>query len=257
MDLRYSKDYEVFRSEVAAFLNENWPPRADEAKLERAKQAARFRERAIARGYLARSIPKRYGGSEQAAILRQEFSRMRAPGEMRGIGPSMLVPTLLDHGAEWQKERFIKPTMTGEMIWCQGYSEPGSGSDLASLATRAERVGDDWVINGQKIWTSGAHVAHMMFVLCRTEREASKHAGISYLLLDMKQPPITSSGSAARAGSCRAPRSSTSATASAARPPSAPASTGWCDSASGSCATVDPRSRIPGSASGWSRSTAT
>jgi alkylation response protein AidB-like acyl-CoA dehydrogenase len=100
------------------------------------------------------------------------------------------VPTLLDHGTEWQKERFIRPTLTGELIWCQGYSEPGSGSDLASLTTRAELVGDEWVINGQKIWTSAAHLAGMMFILCRTEPGASKHAGISYLLVNMKQPGI-------------------------------------------------------------------
>ena len=146
------------------------------------QKASLFRGRAIEAGYLARSVPKRYGGSEQAPdvlkgqIIREEFFRARAPGDLAGIGPSMLVPTLLEKGAEWQKEKFIGPTIRGEIVWCQGYSEPGSGSDLASLQTRAELVDGEWVINGQKIWTSGAHVADYMFCLCRTEPEAPKHA---------------------------------------------------------------------------------
>jgi len=196
MDLSYSAEYEAFRDELKAFLAGSWPLRGDEAKLAGDKRAALFRERAIAAGFLARSIPKRYGGSEQPAdvlkaqIIREEFARARAPGEMAGIGPSMLVPTLLEKGSEWQKEKFIAPTVRGDIVWCQGYSEPGSGSDLASLQTRAELVGDEWVINGQKIWTSGAHRADYMFCLCRTEPEAQKHGGISYLLLSMKQPGI-------------------------------------------------------------------
>ncbi|MBW2281108.1 MAG: acyl-CoA dehydrogenase family protein, partial [Deltaproteobacteria bacterium] len=150
----------------------------------------------IEAGYLARRIPKVYGGSEQepdvlkATIISEEFARAAAPGEAMGLGPNLLVPTLLDHGDQWQKEKFIGPTMRGEIRWCQGYSEPGSGSDLASLQTRAELQGDEWVINGQKIWTSGAQAADYMFCLCRTEPDVSKHAGISYLLIDMKQPGI-------------------------------------------------------------------
>ena len=108
----------------------------------------------------------------------------------RGIGTMMLVPTLLERGEEWQKEKWVGPTILGEVVWCQGYSEPGSGSDLASLKTRGVLDGDEWVINGQKIWTSGAHRADYMFCLVRTEPEAQKHAGISYLLIDMKQPGI-------------------------------------------------------------------
>jgi alkylation response protein AidB-like acyl-CoA dehydrogenase len=109
---------------------------------------------------------------------------------MRGIGPSMLVPTLLDRGEEWQKEKWVKDTVTGKVIWCQGYSEPGSGSDLASVKTRGVLDEDEWVINGQKIWTSGADTADYMFCLTRTEPGASKHAGISYLLIDMHQPGV-------------------------------------------------------------------
>ena len=102
----------------------------------------------------------------------------------------MLVPTLLERGEEWMKDRFVQQTLLGEVKWCQGYSEPGSGSDLASLKTRGEIVGDEWVINGQKIWTTNAHEADYMFILVRTEPDAPKHAGISYLLIDMKQPGI-------------------------------------------------------------------
>jgi len=196
MDLSYSEEYEAFRGEVQAFLKEHWPLQGDDAKLAPAEQAARFRERAIAHGYVARAIPKRYGGSEQgsdvlkARVIAEEFGRVRAPGDVRGIGASMLVPTLLEHGPEWQKERFVAPTIRGEMIWCQGYSEPGSGSDLASLQTKAKLDGDEWVINGHKVWTTGADIAHFMFCLCRTEPEADKHGGISYLLIDMKTPGV-------------------------------------------------------------------
>jgi alkylation response protein AidB-like acyl-CoA dehydrogenase len=196
MDLEYSAEYEAFRQEVRTFLGEHWPLKGDEAKLDFAEQAALFRGRAIGAGFVARGIPRAYGGSEQepdvlkSTIIGQEFRAVHAPGDLRGIGPSMLVPTLLEHGEEWQKEKFIPPTMTGEMVWCQGYSEPGSGSDLASLQTKAVLDGDDWVINGQKIWTTGAHTADYMFCLCRTEPGASKHAGISYILIDMKTPGV-------------------------------------------------------------------
>ena len=193
MDLTYGKEYEEFREEVRGFLASNWPVEGDLSKEE---ARSHFRERAVERGYLARSIPRKYGGSEQpadeirATIVREEFAGARAPGDVRGIGTMMLVPTILEKGEEWQKEKFVPPTVRGEITWCQGYSEPGSGSDLASLMTRGELDGDEWVINGQKIWTTGAQRADYMFCLCRTEPDASKHAGISYLLIPMKQPGI-------------------------------------------------------------------
>ncbi len=196
MDLSYSEEYEAFRREVQAFLKGYWPLQGDEAKLSHREQATLFRERAIAQGYGARAIPKRYGGSEREAdvlkarIIGEEFSKAHAPGDIRSIGASMLVPTLLEHGQEWQKERFIGPTIRGEMVWCQGYSEPGAGSDLASLQTKAELDGDEWVINGHKVWTTGADIADYMFCLCRTEPEADKHGGISYLLIDMKSEGV-------------------------------------------------------------------
>ena len=196
MDLRYSEEYERFRDEVKGFLAEHWPLQGEEAKLDFNQQAVLFRDRAIEAGYVARAIPRKYGGSEQepdvlkSTIIDEEFRKVLAPGEMRGIGPSMLVPTLLEHGAPWQKERFIPPTIRGDMSWCQGYSEPGAGSDLASLRTKAVLDGDEWVITGQKIWTTAAHLTDYMFCLCRTEPDASKHAGISYILIDMKSDGI-------------------------------------------------------------------
>jgi alkylation response protein AidB-like acyl-CoA dehydrogenase len=196
MDLRFSEEYEDFRAEVTAFLADNWPPKGAEAKLEPVERLARFRKRAIAAGFHARGIPRKYGGSEQApdvlkgVIIAEEFGKARAPLNAPGNGPGLLVPTLLEHGTEEQKKRYIEPTMTGELNWCQGYSEPGAGSDLASIQTKAELIGDEWIINGQKIWTSGAKQADMIFMLCRTEPDAPKHAGISYLLVDMNQSGI-------------------------------------------------------------------
>jgi len=196
MDLDYGSEMEGFREEVRSFVETHWPLSGEEAEWSLEKQASTFRERAIEQGYLYRNIPRKYGGSEQepdvlkAQIIREEFGRKWAPQEARGIGTMMLVPTLLERGEEWQKDKFVRPTITGEVQWCQGYSEPGSGSDLASLKTKGELQGDEWVINGQKIWTSGAHHADYMFCLVRTEPDESKHAGISYLLIDMKQPGI-------------------------------------------------------------------
>ncbi len=195
MDLRYSEEYEGFRAEVKAFLADNWPPKGEESQRSQDEQQARFRGLAIERGYLARAIPREYGGSEQppdvlrGAIIREEFGRAGAPQDPHPP-TAQLIPTLLEHGTEALKQRYLPPTLRGDLVWCQGYSEPGSGSDLASVQTRAERVGDEWVINGQKIWTTGAHQADMIYLLCRTEPDAGKHAGISYLLLDMNQPGV-------------------------------------------------------------------
>lgn len=196
MDLSYGSELEAFREEVQSFLAANWPLSGDDLKLSRDEQTRAFRRKATDAGYINRSIPKKYGGSEQpveplkGAVIGEEFAKAHAPTEPRGIGTMMLVPTLLDRGEEWQKEKFVRATIEGDIVWCQGYSEPGSGSDLASLKTKGELVGDEWVINGQKIWTSSAKEAHFMFCLVRTESDAKKHAGISYLLIDMDQPGI-------------------------------------------------------------------
>lgn len=210
MDLSYSEEYETFRREVKQFLKENWseediksaPPPNSRAMMLGAiirtdERATAFRIKACERGYLYRHVPKRYGGGEQppdplkATIIAEEFRRAQAPAELVGQGPSMLVPTLVEHGTEEQKQKLVRDTLLGKITWCQGYSEPGSGSDLASLRTRAVLEGDYWVVNGQKIWTSNADTSEWMFCLVRTEPDAPKHDGISYLLIDMKTPGLT------------------------------------------------------------------
>jgi alkylation response protein AidB-like acyl-CoA dehydrogenase len=207
MDLSYSAEYETFRREVRAFLDDTWTA-ADRSEHGASDQligriarpgerVTEFRRKAIAAGYLYRNVPRQWGGGEQpfdplrSAIIREEFKRAHAPREMVGQGPSMLVFTLLEHGTDDQKRRFIESTLLGQNLWCQGYSEPGAGSDLASLRTKAVLVGDEWVLTGQKIWTSNAQEADWMFALVRTEPDAPKHEGISYMLLDMKTPGIT------------------------------------------------------------------
>src|SRR5262249_11417441 len=122
--------------------------------------------------------------------IAEEFRRTRAPFEIMGQGPSMLVPTLLEHGTEEQKERFVRGTLLGHVRWCQGYSEPNAGSDLASLRTKAELDGDHWVVNGHKIWPSNRADAHWMFALVRTEPDRPKHDGITYMLIDMRTPGL-------------------------------------------------------------------
>jgi len=150
----------------------------------------------IEHGYFARAIPKEYGGFGgepdilKSRIIATQFAKHKLPSPMGGQGIDMLVPTLLELGTEEQKKQYIKPTLEGSMIWCQGYSEPNAGSDLAALQTKGELINGKWVINGQKIWTSTAQYAHMMFCLVRTEPEAAKHAGISYLLIPMDSPGI-------------------------------------------------------------------
>ena len=121
--------------------------------------------------------------------MNEEFAQNRAP-PVGGMGTSMVGPTIITHGTEDQKKEHLSRILAGEVQWCQGFSEPGSGSDLASLQTRAVSDGDDYVINGQKIWTSGAQYAHWMFMLARTDPDAPKHKGISYFLLDMKSPGV-------------------------------------------------------------------
>ena len=196
MDLSYGAENERFRLEVREFLAEGWKPPAVRGAELRA-YIDDFRQRGVTKGYLYRTIPKRFGGSEQpvdvvkAQVIREEFGRARAPMEVTGNGMNMLVPTLLDRGTDAQREFFIRPTMAGKFIWGQGYSEPGTGSDLASVRTKGELINGEWVINGQKIWTSQGQQANYMFALIRTEPGAPKHEGISYLLIDLNQPGVT------------------------------------------------------------------
>jgi alkylation response protein AidB-like acyl-CoA dehydrogenase len=196
MNLRFGERYEKLREDVRAFCQKSWPLRGDEARLGEREQAIAWRRRALAAGWLHRTVPEAYGGKGldpdvmAETVIRQEFDRAGVPHRGSVQGTHMLVPTLLECGSEAQRRRYIPPTLSGEMTWCQGYSEPGAGSDLASLQSRAERVGDEWVVSGQKIWTSQATETDMMFGLFRTEPEATKHAGISYLLIPMDTPGI-------------------------------------------------------------------
>jgi len=197
MDLAYGPEYEQFRREVRDFLEESRPRWPRRATLGRASpDYLRWQGELIERGYTARSIPREYGGYGgepdilKSHIIAEEFARTGAPRALAGQGISMLVPTLLQLGTEQQKQTYIAPTLRGEMVWCQGYSEPGAGSDLAGLRTRAVEDGRDFLLNGQKIWTSTADEADMMFCLVRTEPDAPAHRGISYLLFPMDTPGI-------------------------------------------------------------------
>ena len=195
MDLTFGSEYDEFRAEVQNFLANNGQkaPKGNELRGDTAKD---WQKLLIENGYTARTIPKEFGGFGaepdilKSRIIAEEFSSARVNSGLGGQGISMLVPTLLEMGTQEQKEQFIRPTIHGEMIWCQGYSEPGAGSDLASLTTSAILEGDEWVVNGQKIWTSTAHIADWIFCLVRTEPDAPKHKGISFLLFDMKTPGI-------------------------------------------------------------------
>ena len=212
MDLDYGPEYEDFRKEVKDFskkyqglefgdsLGPLGPKLGADKKSENTNGLTMTRSEwqriLIEQGYFAREIPQEYGGYGGSIdilknkIINSEFAKADVPPATRGQGTDYLVPTLLEMGTEEQKQKYIKPTLHFEMIWCQGYSEPNSGSDLASLQTKGVLDGDSWVINGQKIWTSTAKYAHMMFCLVRTEPDAPKHKGISYLLIPMDTPGI-------------------------------------------------------------------
>ena len=205
MDLNFGPEYTKFREEVNDFCKEysgvllesSKIPMSDELSSGQIKmKRSDWQKLLIEKGYFARSIPKEYGGYGgetdiiKNRIIAEEFAKNNTPPPMGGQGIDMLVPTLLELGTEEQKKEYIEPTLHGDIIWCQGYSEPNAGSDLASLQTKAELIDGNWVINGQKIWTSTAQYSQMMFCLVRTEPEAAKHAGISYLLIPMNTPGI-------------------------------------------------------------------
>ncbi len=191
MDLRYSEEYEAFREEVRAFIEEH---RHETPTGQRGGSGPKWQRLLVEHGYAARSIPTAYGGYGaepdilKSHIIAEEFARAKVPPGHSG--DPRLVPTLLELGTEEQKKQHIPPSVRGEITWCQGYSEPNAGSDLASLTTSAVLDGDEWVVNGQKIWTSGAQQAQWMFALVRTEPDAPKHAGITYMLMRMDTPGI-------------------------------------------------------------------
>ena len=209
MNLDYGPEYEEFRKEVKDFCKKYQglefsdglgvtlgAGKKSDNKNGLIMTRSEWQKILIERGYFAREVPKEYGGYGgtidilKNKIINSEFTKAGVPVATRGQGIDFLVPTLLEIGTEEQKQKYIKPTLHFEMIWCQGYSEPNSGSDLASLQTKGVLDGDSWVINGQKIWTSTAKYADMMFCLVRTEPDAPKHKGISYLLIPMDTPGI-------------------------------------------------------------------
>ena len=206
MDLNYGSEYKEFTEKLKKFCKKySGVHFSDSSKIPLAgsfksgdlkMKRSDWQKLLIENGYFARSIPREYGGYGgetdiiKNRIIASEFAKAKVPPPMGGQGIDMLVPTLLELGTEEQKQKYIKPTLHGEIIWCQGYSEPNAGSDLASLQTKGELIEGNWVINGQKIWTSTAQYSQMMFCLVRTEPDATKHAGISYLLIPMDAPGI-------------------------------------------------------------------
>jgi alkylation response protein AidB-like acyl-CoA dehydrogenase len=206
MDWRDTAEQAAWRNEVRGFVEAELPKEfrgvdslGEDAFFRRpdsplADAFDRWRDALAGRGWIASHWPKEYGGAGLSPIdqfiLAQEFAEARAP-QLGGSGVMMLGPTIITHGNKEQKQEHLPRILDGTAQWCQGYSEPGSGSDLASLQTRAVRDGDDFVVNGQKIWTSGAHLANWMFLLTRTDPDAPKHRGITYMLLDMRTPGIT------------------------------------------------------------------
>ena len=196
MDLSYGADYDAFRAEVRSFIDTHRDKQPKSSDGIRSQAMRDWQKLLIDHGYHSRTIAKKYGGFGaepdilKSRIIAEEFGAARMHRGFNGQGVSMLTPVLLEMGTEEQKQQFVRPTIQADMIWCQGYSEPGAGSDLASLTTKAELDGDEWVINGQKIWTSTAHQADWIFCLVRTEPDAPKHLGISFLLFRMDTPGI-------------------------------------------------------------------
>jgi len=199
MDLTYPPEAEEFRGVIGSWLEENLPhgwgtPGFSMTPEERSTFNQQWTAKLFAGGWICASWPTEYGGKGltllQQVVLNEEFARVGAPLRADFFGDTLVGPTLLQWGTEEQKKQFIPGILRGEISWCQGFSEPDAGSDLAGLKTRAELDGDEWVINGQKVWTTQAVQADYIFLLARTDPEAPKHAGISYLLVPMKQPGV-------------------------------------------------------------------
>jgi alkylation response protein AidB-like acyl-CoA dehydrogenase len=200
MDLSFSPEEERFRERVRKFLSENLPPDwgrgggrpSGMTQIEFLKD---WQRRLYENGFLGMAWPKEYSGQGasqiQMAIFNEEVARVRAPGPLNVLGLTMAGPTIITHGTDEQKKRFLPKILSCEEIWCQGFSEPNSGSDMASLKTRAELKGDEFIVNGQKVWTTLGHIADWCMLLVRTDPDAPKHRGISYLLVDMHSPGVT------------------------------------------------------------------
>jgi alkylation response protein AidB-like acyl-CoA dehydrogenase len=198
MDLTLSEPYQALQAEVRDFIRRHGSesPKVGGGRKRPDQKTLDWQKRLVEHGYAGRTIPTEYGGFGAspdvmaAAVIAGEFAHANVYAGLTNQGISMLVPTLLELGTEEQKRQYVGPTIRGDIIWCQGYSEPGNGSDLANAQTKAELRDGNWIVNGEKIWTSSAHYADMMFLLCRTEPDKSKHDGLSYLLLSMKSPGL-------------------------------------------------------------------
>ncbi|MGH2610149.1 MAG: acyl-CoA dehydrogenase family protein, partial [Tepidiformaceae bacterium] len=176
----------AWRKEVREFIDKEVPAalksggdQGEGSLFGRMGAIKEWREKVAAKGWIAPAWPKRYGGADMTVIeqfvMNEEFAESGVPGNLGGFGVMMIGPTLIEHGSEEQKDEHLTKILKGDVIWCQGYSEPGAGSDLASLQTRGVRDGDDYVVNGQKIWTTGAQFADWMYMLVRTDPDAPKH----------------------------------------------------------------------------------
>jgi alkylation response protein AidB-like acyl-CoA dehydrogenase len=199
MDLTYPPEAEEFRGEIRAWLEENLPEGwfDDDVEMtpeEREKFNEEWPSKLFEGGWICATWPEEYGGKGltlmQGVVLAEEFARAKAPMRADFFGDTLVGPTILQWGTEEQKQEFLPKIMNGQMRWCQGFSEPDSGSGLASLKTTAVLDGDEWVINGQKVWTTQAQFADYCFVLARTDPNVKKQAGISYLLVPMDQPGV-------------------------------------------------------------------
>ena len=196
MNIRFDAATEAFRHDVRTWLEANLPTTPMPQDAEDAFKYMRdWQRKMYDAGWAGIHWPKAYGGRGatllEQAVFQQELARLKAPPMANTLGLMIVGPTLITHGTEAQKQRYVPKILSAEEIWCQGFSEPNSGSDLASLQTRAVEDGDDFVVNGQKIWTSYAQYSDMCILLVRTDAEAPKHRGISYLLVDMHSPGIT------------------------------------------------------------------
>ncbi|MEA3184614.1 MAG: hypothetical protein QOJ74_1091 [Ilumatobacteraceae bacterium] len=199
MHLAYAPEDEAFRAELRDWLTSNLPAGWGDDDFEMTPDERKaFNEqwprKLYEGGWICATWPKEYGGkglsTMQGVVLAEEFARAKAPLRADFFGDTLVGPTILQWGTEEQKQEFLPRILNGSVRWCQGFSEPNSGSDLASLKTSAVLDGDEWVINGQKVWTTGGHHADYCFLLTRTDPDAPKHKGISYLLVPMRQPGV-------------------------------------------------------------------
>lgn len=190
MDLTYSPEDRAFREQTRRWMDANVP----RTELRTLEERRAWHRKLYDAGYVGMHWPAAYGGQGagpmKQAILADEMARANAPAPINGLGIGFIGPTIIVHGTDWQKERYLKKILSAEEIWCQLYSEPNSGSDLASLRTRADDEGGHFVVNGQKIWTSGGHISDWGILLARTDPSVPKHKGISCFLFDMRQPGV-------------------------------------------------------------------